>query len=371
MTTTATPLAQARFAAGWLLTGSLTLGVLHSPVTALVMVALIQVVLAAMEHAPWLRRSPQAAPASAWHTACLRLHLPLQTLLLAAGVVGVSGGADAMAGVTAGVTAGAWLPFGSATPTLGAALAAGVAVGWVTGSLGITYAHELGHRRSRLDRLIAWLLMGSVLYAHFMIEHYRGHHPRAATWADPATARRGESLWRFLPRTLAGSWRSAWALESAWLARRQQSWLASPLAWAVAMQAAGLVALGALVGWLAVVFWVTQAAMAVLLLETVNYIEHYGLERRMRDGRPEPFSQHHAWNADAALTNALLANLQRHSDHHVHPWKPYETLQALPGPQLPAGYAGCVLLAAVPRAWFAVIHPRLDRHAAATAAAPD
>ena len=248
------------------------------------------------------------------------------------------------------------------------ALAAGVAAGWITGSLGITYAHELGHRRSRLDRLIAWLLMGSVLYAHFMVEHYRGHHPRAATRDDPATARRGESLWRFLPRTLAGSWRRAWALEAAGLARHRRSWWGSPLAWAVAAQAAGLLALGVFAGGLAVVFWVTQAAMAVLLLETVNYVEHYGLQRRIEAGRAEPFGVGHAWNADAAVTNALLANLQRHSDHHVHPWKPYETLDALPGPQLPTGYAGCVLLAAVPPAWFAVMHPRLDRHSPGAAA---
>jgi alkane 1-monooxygenase len=143
------------------------------------------------------------------------------------------------------------------------------------------------------------------------------------------------------------------------------------LAWAVALQALGLLALTASLGWAALLFWLTQAAMAVFLLETVNYVEHYGLQRTTTDGRLEPFGVQHAWNADAALTNALLANLQRHSDHHVHPWKPYETLDALAGPQLPTGYAGCVLLAAIPRAWFAVMHPRLDRHQTATATPQD
>jgi hypothetical protein len=124
--------------------------------------------------------------------------------------------------------------------TLADVLAAGLTVGWVTGSLGITDAHELGHRWPVVDRLIAWVLMGSVLYAHFMVEHYRGHHSRAATLDDSATARRGECLWRFLPRTLVGSWRSAWALEAAWLRQRRRRWWASPLAWAVTAQGLGL-----------------------------------------------------------------------------------------------------------------------------------
>jgi alkane 1-monooxygenase len=117
-----------------------------------------------------------------------------------------------------------------------------------------------------------------------------------------------------------------------------------------------LAAVAALGGPRAVVFWLAQSAFAVWLLETVNYIEHYGLVR----APGEPFGPQHAWNADHAISNALLANLQRHSDHHVHAWKPYPALAALPGtPQLPTGYAGCILLAAVPPAWFRLMHRRL------------
>jgi alkane 1-monooxygenase len=343
----------ARYALGWWLTAGLAWALWTSPWVAAAVVAGIQIALALLERVPGLRRSPAPAAASKAHPWCLRVHAVLQAGLLAVGVMVVAriavqasdGGGSVMAEV----------------------LAAGLAVGWVTGSLGITYAHELGHRRSRADRAIAWGLMGSVLYAHFMVEHYRGHHPRAATGDDPATARRGESLWRFLPRTLAGSWRSAWSLEAAWLRQRRRPWRASPLAWAVAAQGFGLIVLASVWGWPALLFWLTQAAMAVFLLETVNYIEHYGLVRRRVDGRPEAFGVTHAWNADAALTNALLANLQRHSDHHMHPWKPYETLDAqTAGPQLPAGYAGCVMLACLPWVW----RPLMERRLAALAADP-
>ncbi|MEY3251073.1 MAG: hypothetical protein RL227_46 [Pseudomonadota bacterium] len=302
--------------------------------------AAVQLSLALLERVPALARSPAPTAATAWHRAVLRAQLPLQLALLALGV---------------------WLVATRDAHALGA-VALGLAVGGITGSQGITFAHELGHSRSRLDRLLAWGLMGSVLYAHFMVEHYRGHHPRAATHADPASARRGESLWRFLPRTLQGSWASAWRLEAARLRQHRRGWATSPLAWATALQLVGLVALAAVAGSWALVFWLVQAAYAVFLLETVNYIEHYGLVRAVGPGgRPQPFGVAHAWNADSAVTNAMLVNLQRHSDHHMHAWKPFPELAPLPGPQLPSGYAGCLYLACVPPLWFRLMHPRLDR----------
>ncbi len=291
---------------------------------------------------PGAQRSPPPADApQGWLVGVLRVYAVLQIVLIGAGLLAAR---DAR-----------WLDV---------ALLAG-AVGFVTGAQGITFAHELGHSRSRLDRALAWLLMTSVAYPHFMVEHYRGHHPRAATHDDPASARRGESLWRFLPRTLAGSLRHAWQLESAQLRQLQRGWAASPLAWsslAVLGVSAMLLAWG---GARALAFWWLQSAVAVLLLETVNYIEHYGLQRaKLPGGQREPFAVGHAWNADHVVSNSLLANLQRHSDHHMHAWKPFDTLQALPGPQLPTGYAGCLLLAAVPPLWFALMHPRLEEWSA-------
>jgi alkane 1-monooxygenase len=248
------------------------------------------------------------------------------------------------------------------------ALTLGAAVGVVAGGVGITLAHELGHSKSRLDRLCGWVLMTSVGYGHFMVEHYRGHHPRAATVDDPASARRGETVYRFWLRTLTGSLLSAIALESKRIDTHKSSWLRSPLLWSfsgsLAMLAAPLVFFPAsALQSLAFVFalWL----VAVLLLETVNYIEHYGLLRvASENGKREPFGMMHAWNADHVFTNSLLLNLQRHSDHHMHAWKPYETLEPLPGPQLPTGYAGCILLALVPPIWFGLMHPKLDALAA-------
>jgi alkane 1-monooxygenase len=328
----------ARFTLAWALTLLVAAAAWVSPVAAWATMAGVQLLLALAERVPALQHSPAAAPQTTWHRACIRMHVPLQAGLLALAL---------------------WL-VATRDASVGAALLLGLAVGGITGSQGITFAHELGHSRSRLDRFLGWLLMACVNYAHFMVEHYRGHHPRAATLDDPASARRGESLWRFLPRTLIGSLRSAWRLEAQQLRQLRRGWQRSPLLWASAAQGLWLVTLLVWLGPLAALFWLMQSLYAVFLLETVNYIEHYGLQRKTAGARPEPFGVMHAWNADHLLTNSLLANLQRHSDHHMHAWKPYAELEPLPGPQLPTGYAGCLFLATVPPLWFAAMHRRLD-----------
>ncbi len=331
-----------RFALAAALPVAVALGLWHSPWVAWAVLFGIQAGLALLERVPVLMHSPPAAPSTAWHRFSLWLHGPLQFGLQAWALV--------------------WLvatPAGQGASWL-AVLAVGLAVGGISGSQGITFAHELGHSRRRADRGLAWALMASVNYAHFMVEHYRGHHPRAATLADPASARRGESLWRFLPRTLVGSFASAWTLEARHNAQFKRSWLASPLVWATVLQVGWLAALLALWGPKAAFFWLVQSAYAVFLLEAINYIEHYGLVRETGPGgRPVPFAVQHAWNADPVLTNSVIVNLQRHSDHHMHAWKPFAELEPLAGPQLPTGYAGCLFIASVPRWWFALMEPRL------------
>jgi alkane 1-monooxygenase len=110
-----------------------------------------------------------------------------------------------------------------------------------------------------------------------------------------------------------------------------------------------------------VAYLASQSIVAFLLLELVNYIEHYGLQRKTEGNKREAFGPIHAWNADHVITNSLLANLQRHSDHHMHAWKPYGTLEDMPqAPRLPTGYAGSIILAAIPPLWFSVMHPKLE-----------
>jgi alkane 1-monooxygenase len=326
-----------RFLGALVLPGFTLLNVTAHPQRAALAAFLTWVVIATVE-ALWAaaRRSPAPGGPSAFLAWILRLYVPLQGALLVAGL---------------------WAAHRSDWATV---IGLGLAVGFVTGAQGITYAHELGHSTRRADRALAWVLMASVNYTQFMVEHYRGHHLRAATWDDPASARQGESLWRFLPRTVAGNFANAWKLEARRLQRRGLGWRASPLAWCWVLNLALALVLLSLGATKMLAFWLLQSVFAAWLLETVNYIEHYGLQRRTgADGRPEPFAAQHAWNADHAVSNSLLANLQRHSDHHMHAGKRYPELEALPGPQLPTGYAGCLLLAAIPPLWFRLMEPRL------------
>jgi alkane 1-monooxygenase len=239
-----------------------------------------------------------------------------------------------------------------------------LSVGFVTGAQGITFAHELGHARSKFDQFLAKVLLTSVCYGHFFVEHNRGHHVRVATPDDPASARLGESFYAFYPRTLAGSWLSAWKLEAERLRRHGLGLLAwrNQMLWFTALPV--LIAAVFALAWgpNAALFFAVQSWMAFTLLEAVNYVQHYGLvRRRLENGAYERFGHGHSWNASETLTNCFLIHLQRHSDHHEYPARAYQALMHHDsGPQLPTGYSGMLPLAFVPPLWFAVMNRRLQ-----------
>lgn len=238
-----------------------------------------------------------------------------------------------------------------------------LSIGIASGAGGINVAHELMHRRGALERGLAEVLMTSVCYPHFCVEHIRGHHKTVATPHDPATSRLGESLYRFWPRTIAGSLVSAWKLEGARVTPSGRAWTATdrrlryPVV--VILLLGGVTAVFGLVGLAA---FVAQAAVAVLLLEAINFVEHYGLVRReLKPGRFERVTPLHSWNAGHRLTNWYLFNLQRHADHHAHANRPYWLLRHIEAsPQLPAGYATMALLALVPPLWRRIMDPRVE-----------
>ena len=238
--------------------------------------------------------------------------------------------------------------------------------GVLSGTIGITYAHELMHQPSRVERRAADLLMAMVMYGHFRSEHLLVHHRWVGTPHDPVTARQGESFWRFFPRVLLACLISSWRAEADRLARRGRPWwdLANPF-WIYATLQAGLILVAvALAGWAGLWLLLFQALVAVWQLELVNYIEHYGLSRQ-RDaaGRYEPVRPHHSWNAAQRASNWLLINLQRHSDHHAKPSRRFPVLQTHPesaAPQLPHGYPLMTLAALVPPLWRRIMDPRVE-----------
>ncbi|WP_433304047.1 alkane 1-monooxygenase [Actinoplanes sp. CA-030573] len=244
---------------------------------------------------------------------------------------------------------------------IGLALTAGLVNG-----VAINTAHELGHKRETAERWLSKIALAPTAYGHFFVEHNRGHHVRVATPEDPASSRLGETYWRFWPRTVLGSLRSAWHLEtskhrlrgrSPWTWRNDilNAWAMTVVLWAALVVAIGPVTLP---------FLVIQAVIGFSVLEAVNYLEHYGLRRqRIHGGRYEKVDPRHSWNSDRLTTNVFLFQLQRHSDHHANPLRRYQTLRSFDvSPQLPAGYASMLLLALVPPWWRRVMDPRVIAH---------
>jgi alkane 1-monooxygenase len=238
-------------------------------------------------------------------------------------------------------------------------------LGMVSG-VAINTAHELGHKRDSLERWLSRIALAQTCYGHFFIEHNRGHHVRVATPEDPASARFGESLYAFFPRTVSGSLRSAWGLEKSRLARGGHSpWsIHNDILTAWAMSVALFAVLTACFGIIVLPYLLIQAVVGVSLLEAVNYLEHYGLLReRGEDGRYERTRPEHSWNSNNVASNVLLYHLQRHSDHHANPVRRYQALRHVDdAPQLPTGYAGMIVLATVPPLWRRVMDPRLLEH---------
>jgi alkane 1-monooxygenase len=264
----------------------------------------------------------------------------------------------------AGLVFACWLwSSGELSTVSGIGLA--LTMGMVSG-IAINTAHELGHKRSGLERWLSRVALAQSGYGHFFIEHNRGHHVRVATPEDPASARLGESFYAFLPRTVVGSLRSAWELEHTRLARMGRSpWtLRNDILGAWAMSIVLFAVLVLAFGPIVAPYLLIQAGIGFSLLEVVNYLEHYGLLRqRSEDGRYERTRPEHSWNSNNVASNVLLYHLQRHSDHHANPIRRYQALRHVDdAPQLPTGYAGMILLAMVPPLWRRVMDHRLLAH---------
>ncbi|MBC7884732.1 MAG: alkane 1-monooxygenase [Saprospiraceae bacterium] len=242
------------------------------------------------------------------------------------------------------------------------------AFGMSCGALGINAAHELGHRNTWYEKAMSKILLATTQYMHFFIEHNRGHHKNVSTDEDPASARYGETVYRFFVRSIRDSWLSAWHLES-----KRLKPLKLPF-WSLhnEMLRFQLIQVGILgsilltFGLEVTLLYLGAATIGVLLLETINYIEHYGLRRKKIDNtRYERTMPVHSWNSNHTLGRILLLEVTRHSDHHYLATRKYQTLRHFDeSPQMPAGYPGMMLLSFIPPLWFKVMHHQIEKYKA-------
>ena len=236
-------------------------------------------------------------------------------------------------------------------------------MGLLCGSFGINVGHELGHRVNKLEQLLAKALLLTSLYMHFFTEHNKGHHKRVATPEDPSSARYGEPVYLFYFRTIIFSYFSAWHISGEEMKKKEKnifSWHNEMVQFTI-IQLSFLALLFFVFGWLVTIYFLAAALMGILLLETVNYIEHYGLQRKSTgEGRYERAMPEHSWNSDHILGRLFLFELSRHSDHHYLASRKYQVLRHHDdSPQMPTGYPGMILLSLFPPLWFYVMNRRI------------
>lgn len=238
-----------------------------------------------------------------------------------------------------------------------------LAFGFSCGVLGINVAHELGHRSTKFEQTLSKLLLLTTLYMHFFIEHNRGHHKHVSTDDDPASSRVGEWVYTFWFRSTIGGWLSAWKLEFERLDKKNQSrfTLKNEMLVYQLIQLAFASVIFFVLGWQTTLYFIITSIIGFLLLETVNYIEHYGLRRKKEGEFYQRTLPAHSWNSNHPIGRLVLFELSRHSDHHYIANRKFQVLRNFEeSPQMPTGYPGMLLVALVPPLWFWIMHRKID-----------
>ena len=257
-----------------------------------------------------------------------------------------------------------WAVIQSNTITIVEFAGLALSIGVINGVLGFTLAHEFIHRHSRLEKIAGHLLLLQNNHMYYAIEHIRGHHVYACTQKDPHTARIGESIYQFLPRAISATFLNAWEIESIRLHRKKICVISihNQMLLFILLQISLYAMVIIFAGWIPFLFFILESLIAILLLNAIGYLQHYGLARiEVIPGRFEKISAHHAWNCNKGNNKLNLFQLEKHADHHMHPGHSYEQLvRHQESPEQPTGYSGMMWLALVPPLWFRIMNNRIS-----------
>ena len=241
-----------------------------------------------------------------------------------------------------------------------------LSMGLLCAAFGINVAHELGHRVNKMEQTFAKMLLLTSLYMHFFIEHNKGHHKHVATPHDPSTAKYNQSVYAFWPQTLIGTYLSAWKIANEEVGKKGKRWysLQNEMLLFQIIQLLFVFAIYYFFGAISALLFIVAAFMGGLLLETVNYIEHYGLSRNTTsEEQYERVQPHHSWNSNHIIGRLMLFELSRHSDHHYLASRKYQILRSFDNaPQMPTGYPGMILLSLFPPLWFKIMHQQMKKY---------
>ena len=238
-----------------------------------------------------------------------------------------------------------------------------LSMGIICGGFGINIAHELGHRSNKIEQFLSKILLIPSLYMHFFIEHNRGHHKQVSTKEDPSSARYGENIFSFWLRAVVTGYISAWKLEKVKLLRKGKKFISLDNEMIIFqfVQFLFIYLIFYFFGLTIMGYFLVCSVIGFLLLETVNYIEHYGLERtKNKNGKYERVKPFHSWNSNHPIGRIMLFELSRHSDHHFNASRKYQILKNHDNsPEMPTGYPGMMILALFPPLWFYVMNKKI------------
>jgi len=241
-----------------------------------------------------------------------------------------------------------------------------ISMGLLCATFGINVAHELGHRVNKMEQTFAKMLLLTSLYMHFFIEHNKGHHKHVATPHDPSTAKYNQSLYAFWPQTLIGTYLSAWKIANEEVEKKgKRRWsLQNEMLLFQLIQLTFVLIILYFFSVKITILFIVAALIGGLLLESVNYIEHYGLSRtQTTEQQFERVQPHHSWNSNHIIGRLMLFELSRHSDHHYLASRKYQILRSFDNaPQMPTGYPGMILLSLFPPLWFKIMHQQIKKY---------
>ncbi len=274
-------------------------------------------------------------------------HLPEVLLFLSviAQVISIS---SLIYGINSGIISGYWI------------FAAALSTGTSSGTIAIVVAHELIHRKEKVWNFAGRFLLFSVFNPYFYVHHLRIHHKHVGTFNDPVTARKNETYYHYLWRSVTGQLIQSFEIESKRCEKlgRSKFSLHNYMIACFAGYIMLLVASAFLFGWQVVAALIMQAYFANSLLEYTNYIEHYGLSR----AENQRVNETHSWQSDKFISRFFLIDLSRHADHHFHAAKPFhQLLSHSKSPVMPGGYASMFLPALIPPLWFALVNKKIPK----------
>lgn len=220
---------------------------------------------------------------------------------------------------------------------------------WISAVPNLPVAHELMHRRGAFERFLANIAATFFFDPHRAIGHVHTHHLHFDTENDSDTPQRGEKFYQFIWRATKGAYLDTFELEKRRLSVNNKSvWGPSSLVfWGLVAVFGTPLGIGLYAGVLAGSLTLAVMVTTKFVLEALNYLQHYGLQRVTS----QPIEDRHTWHHFSTMSRIAGVEITNHIDHHRDGFLPFYNLQVHKGaPEMPSVFI-CAPAALIPWVW--------------------